>query len=169
MSEPRDHVAQQTFLAQQCKSSSCLALSSLYPRDLVRPQSSVSQPVSEMAGALLRGLAWPLLLLLHLAFSVFSLLLRITESFSHPEPTSRTSASVSPTVPHHVALCLPSRKSGTRRRNGTRENEQERKALVETLKRAVRWSIQDGVRELSVYSNIGKCHLRFLPRSKDSG
>lgn len=106
-----------------------------------------------MPGRILRAVTWPLLLLLHVAFAVFSLLLRITESFSHSETVSRA-----PSIPHHVALCLPSRQL-SRRRNGrysmARGNEQERRALVETLKRTARWAVQDGVRELSVYSDLG--------------
>lgn len=40
-------------------------------------------------------------------------------------------------------------------------NEQERRALVESLKRVVRWAIEDGVRELSAYSDLGeRCQKR---------
>ena len=35
---------------------------------------------------------------------------------------------------------------------------------METLKRAVRWAVQDGVRELSVYSDLGKSPV-VLPRA----
>lgn len=107
------------------------------------------------APGLTRALALPLLVLLHLIFSLFSLLLRITQSFA------RSSATVLQiTTPQHVALCLPIR---TTRRSGPAFGpgrpgleSKERRALVESIRRAVRWAGEDGVKELSVYSNLGK-------------
>lgn len=109
-----------------------------------------------MPGVIVRAAAWPLLVLLHLSFTLFSLLLRISESFARPLSNNQRT-----TIPHHVALCLPSNNSGSHNRSqarvrSTKISEQERRALVETLRRAVRWAIEDGIRELSVYSDLGQ-------------
>lgn len=106
-----------------------------------------SVPVS-MVSTVIRTLALPLLVLLHLLFTLFSLLLRVNEAFSTAEPKVRRAV-----IPQHVALCLPSRLA-QRRRRGSRY-EAQRRALVETLKRAARWAVEDGVREVSVYSDLG--------------
>jgi hypothetical protein len=107
------------------------------------------------ASGLTRALALPLLVLLHLVFSLFSLLLRITQSFAK---SSATVLQIS--TPQHVALCLPFRtigRSGPTSRPGSLGLEsKERRALVESIRRAVRWAGEDGVKELSVYSNLGK-------------
>ena len=99
-----------------------------------------------------RLVALPLLVLLHLLFSLISLVLRITQSIFKTGTIIRRGA-----VPRHIALSLPSRsrKKGERSANSLRE----RRALLETLKRAVRWAGEDGVRELSVYTDLGMSAL----------
>jgi len=103
------------------------------------------------ASGITRALALPLLVTLHLLFSLFSLLLRITQS------VSRTGATVHQVVtPYHVALCLPTR-SLRRPTHGLQAlDTKERRALVESIRRAVKWAGEDGVRELSVYTNLGE-------------
>jgi hypothetical protein len=99
---------------------------------------------------LTRLVALPLLVLLHLLFSLISLVLRITQSIFKTGTVIRRAS-----VPRHIALSLPSRsrKIGERSANSLKE----RRALLETLKRTVRWAGEDGVRELSVYTDLGMC------------
>jgi hypothetical protein len=98
-----------------------------------------------------RVVALPLLVLLHLLFSLISLVLRVTQSVSR---TSFVKRQIS--VPRHVALALPSSvvRAG-RRTPHVSKTLKERRALLETLKRTVRWAGEDGVRELSVYTDLG--------------
>lgn len=104
-----------------------------------------------------RVLALPLLVLLHLLFSLFSLLLRITQSVTKSgTPVQQVM------VPYHIALCLPAKLSRKGLQRPVATEFKERQALVESIRRAVKWAGEDGVRELSVYSNLGQLiRLRF--------
>jgi small-conductance mechanosensitive channel len=110
-------------------------------------------PVLMVRAAISRAVALPLLVLLHLLFSLFSLALRITQS------VSRTGAVIRQvSVPRHIALSLPSsshRKGASHVRAKPAVRLRERRALLETLKRTVRWAGEDGVKELSVYTDLG--------------
>jgi small-conductance mechanosensitive channel len=114
--------------------------------------------------AISRAVTLPLLVLLHLLFSLFSLALRITQSVSKTGAVIRQVS-----VPRHIALSLPS-SSHRRGTNRIREKPgarlRERRALLETLKRAVRWAGEDGVTELSVYTDLGVFDL-FRPGYAD--
>ena len=106
--------------------------------------------------AVTRVVALPLLVLLHLVFSLVSLVLRVSQSVLRRGTVIRRGSN-----PRHIALSLPSRsrKIGERSANSLKE----RRALLETLKRTVRWAGEDGVRELSVYTDLGMpCSLNFV-------
>jgi hypothetical protein len=106
--------------------------------------------------AFTRVVALPLLVLLHLVFSLVSLVLRVSQSVLNRGTVIRRGS-----TPRHIGLSLPSRskKIGERSANSLKE----RRALLETLKRTVRWAGEDGVRELSVYTDLGmSCSLNVV-------
>lgn len=125
---------------------------STYLCSLLRNMSPCST-AAMIPSAVKRVVALPLLVLLHLVFSLFSLVLRITQSVSKTGAVIRQVS-----APRHVALSLPS--SSHRRAGRAREKLsvtlRERRALLETLKRTVRWAGEDGVKELSVYTDLGR-------------
>jgi hypothetical protein len=111
---------------------------------------------SMVPSAVTRVVALPLLVLLHLVFSLVSLVLRVSQSVLNRGTVIRRGS-----TPRHIALSLPSRskKIGERSANSLKE----RRALLETLKRTVRWAGEDGVRELSVYTDLGmSCSLNVV-------
>jgi hypothetical protein len=113
--------------------------------------------------AVTRVVALPLLVLLHLVFSLVSLLLRVSQSVLNRGTVIRRGS-----TPRHIALSLPcrSKKIGERSANSLKE----RRALLETLKRTVRWAGEDGVRELSVYTDLGmSCSLDVVSLISRSG
>ncbi|WVR03330.1 hypothetical protein IAU60_000321 [Kwoniella sp. DSM 27419] len=106
-------------------------------------------------------IAYPLFILLHLSFVLFSLLLRTCEAFSDPlrsaddddsdEVTQKSSDTNGQQLkpPRHLGLVLvPSASHGTAKRN-------ERAALVESVRRAVAWADERGIPEVSVWDGHG--------------
>ncbi|WVW81598.1 hypothetical protein I302_103593 [Kwoniella bestiolae CBS 10118] len=128
---------------------------------------------------LLRILSYPFFILLHLLFIASSLLLRTYETFtsksSLAEDTDQERRQAAP--PRHLALILVPSK--TRRKD-------EKAALVESILRAIEWSGEWGVGELSLWDgqgltqsvlpslmktlslNISKTHQNHLPISPPS-
>ena len=126
---------------------------STYLCSLLRNLSTCST-AAMIPSAVKRVVALPLLVLLHVVFSLFSLVLRITQS------VSKTGAIIRQVpAPRHVALSLPSsshRRGTGRAREKLSVTLRERRALLETLKRTVRWAGEDGIKELSVYTDLGR-------------
>ena len=106
----------------------------------------------------------PLLLFLHLIFTLSSLFLRFFQLFPPPshDPTL-TSRRVLP--PRHIALVLSypsSPKSLTHAFEA-------RRALVESVSRAVRWAGEEGVEEMSIWDGRGTSHPCVLRVSPSDG
>ena len=98
-------------------------------------------------------LAYPLFALLHLLFTITSLAVRIGESLT----SSRTIARAAK-APRHIALVLSDRShpkyNGAKRRSRD-AGPVERRAVVESIRRAVEWADYEGVQELSVWDDHG--------------
>ncbi|WVO12725.1 hypothetical protein L204_100333 [Cryptococcus depauperatus] len=89
----------------------------------------------------------PLLVFLHVIFSLFSLSLRIFQAFT--TPTSQTVDIEHVQPPQHVGLVLvPSNRRGEARKK-------ERDGLVESVKRTVEWASARGIKEISVWDGQG--------------
>lgn len=111
-------------------------------------------------------IAFPLFILLHILFTLSSFLLRLTQSFHNPHPPSPAPAPASVTdvdkevdPPKHVALSFPSsirRRVGGIGSNRPRLRESERRALIESLRRVAQWAAEEGVEEVSAYSDLGE-------------
>jgi len=102
-------------------------------------------------------LSLPLFILLHVLFTVSSLALRLYESLSQPSPRARPPRNQARRPPRHVALVLshppplPPRGWSLDIKRFT----EERKALIESVRRAVQWAGEEGVVEMSVYDGQG--------------
>jgi hypothetical protein len=108
-------------------------------------------PVMMVRAAISRAVALPFLVLLHLLFSLFSLVLRITQSVSKTGAVIRQVS-----VPRHISLPSSHHRKGiSRAKAKPAVLLRERRALLDTLKRTVRWAGEDGVKELSVYTDLG--------------
>ena len=95
-------------------------------------------------------LCLPLLVLLHVAFVLSSLALRLSELFfKAPAAPSRNTD-----PPRHVAFVFKSSSRLSGAENGRR--------LVESSQRAVRWAAQSGVRDLSIYTGQGASSISTL-------
>ena len=123
-----------------------------YEISFVQISACLTYTAPMVPSAVTRVVALPLLVLLHLVFSLISLVLRVSQSVLNRGTVIRRGS-----VPRHIALSLPSRsrKIGERSANSLKE----RRALLETLKRTVRWAGEDGVRELSVYTDLGMSYI----------
>lgn len=98
--------------------------------------------------------AYPILALLHLLFTITSLIVRIGESLT----SSRTLARAAK-PPGHIALVLSDRSDvETTRSTRTKrdENAGERRAVVESIRRVVEWADYAGTDEVSVWDRRGK-------------
>jgi hypothetical protein len=108
----------------------------------------------------------PLLIVLHVLFIASSLTLRIYQHFQQPPPPTKPT-----NPPKHVALVLaPSTPSASspltsstsnlsKSQSGSRRWVAEKKALVESVKRAIRWAGDEGVKELSIWDGGSGLYL----------
>lgn len=123
--------------------------------------------------AFIRFLAFPLFIILHLTFSISSLLLRTyqalttSQSVVHEyEPIPDNGALVNPNdhsrPPKHLGLVLVPLRSGSggggSRRGvgrGVGSGKREKDALVESVLRAVEWGGERGIKEISIWDGQG--------------
>ena len=106
----------------------------------------------------IRGLvSLPLLIALHIIFTLSSILLRLFQALA-PSP-AHTFATSQIDPPGHLALVLaPSHLSSSRPSTRTSISDgisEERDALVESVRRAVKWAGEEGIRELSIWDGQG--------------
>ncbi|OWZ29521.1 hypothetical protein C356_06123 [Cryptococcus neoformans c45] len=105
-------------------------------------------------------LFYPLFILLHLTFSVFSLLLRIYQALTTPLSSTIDIEHVLP--PKHIGLVLvPNLRSGGGVRgraggvSGKERRKREREGLVVSVRKVVEWAGERGVAEVSVWDGQG--------------
>ncbi|WVO23666.1 uncharacterized protein IAS62_005021 [Cryptococcus decagattii] len=109
---------------------------------------------------LLLPISYPLFVLLHLIFCVFSLLLRIYQALTTPLSSTIDIEHVPP--PKHIGLVLVSTMrsaGGVRGRasgmSGKERRKREREGLVESVRRVVEWAGERDVAEVSVWDGQG--------------
>lgn len=106
--------------------------------------------------------AIPLLIILHLLFTLTSLILRLFESLHQPQPIRQN-----PLPPKHVAIVLASKLS-VKGEERVREDVHVNGAVVETIRRCVEWAAEEGVAELSVWNKDGQSLRRDTGASADN-
>jgi undecaprenyl pyrophosphate synthase len=97
--------------------------------------------------------ALPLIVLLHLIFTLSSLLVRIAEGLQRQDSLSTV---VKP--PRHVAVVFSVAPNSSKRALTAVRSTHQRKALVESVQRLVAWASEAGTTELSVWDGQGQCH-----------
>lgn len=143
-------------------------LSSSYPQVLVLQSHLFLFPASILAETmprptlrlLLLPISYPLFVLLHLIFCVFSLLLRIYQALTTPLSSTIDIEHVPP--PKHIGLVLvPTMRSAGSARgrangmSGKERRKREREGLVESVRRVVEWAGERDVAEVSVWDGQG--------------
>jgi hypothetical protein len=115
--------------------------------------------MTSMSATTQKLLSYPFFILLHILFTLSSLLLRFTQSFHNPHPPtpapsrSRGISEVERLPPKHVALSLVSSSAAS---GSSKQRGRERIALAESLIRVMRWAGNEGVQEVSVYTDLGE-------------
>lgn len=94
---------------------------------------------------------FPILLLLHLIFTLSSLIVRLAESLSSP---SLGSSANSP--PRHLAIVLAHSRHNGRRSADSHGQFLEKRAIVESVKRLIERAGEEGVGEVSVWDRQGE-------------
>lgn len=95
--------------------------------------------------------ALPLIVLLHLLFTLSSFLVRIAEGLQRQEPPS---AATKPA--RHIALVLSTPPNAVKRSTSVARDAQRRRAVVESVQRLVAWASEVGTTELSIWDGHGE-------------
>jgi len=94
--------------------------------------------------------AIPLIFILHLLFTLASLVVRIAEGLRRREALS---SAVKP--PRHIAVVLSTAPNAEKKAASIARDLQRRRAIVESIQRLVAWASEAGTTELSIWDGQG--------------